>query len=97
MITQLDFGLECDSDLGGPMCIWAEDFPIDLQKGDTIWIDDFWHLFNSGEYYIPQKGGTEYDNCIEKHKNYFTMLEVIDIMYGIQENKIVKIITCEEK
>jgi hypothetical protein len=97
MITQLTFGSHINTNGAIPMCIWAENFPIDLRVGEDIWIDDFFHLFESGEYYMPEERDTTYNDCIKKSERYYTQLEVIHIQYGMEKDKIVKMVTCKER
>ena len=89
MITEFNFTEEWDEEKTSWIIFYTENFPIDLKLGDEIWIGDFKHLFKEGGYYCLEK---EISNEFLKEFD-IPEAKVTHLRYGMQDEKVVKILT----
>ncbi len=91
MITEFNF----EDEKGGTISdVWltfySEDFPVDLKKGDEIWIGDFIELFKKGQRYSPENSISNKRITFEE----FGIPEAVvtSIRYGYEKGKVIKIL-----
>lgn len=91
MITEFNFTEEEGGTISeGWLVFYCDNFPIDLQNGNEIWIEDFIGMFKKGHYYCNE-GSISNENV---HPREFEIPEAVitSIRYGYENGEIIKIL-----
>jgi hypothetical protein len=91
MITEFNFQHEEGGTISDCwLTFYSENFPIDLQIGDELWIVDFIEFFKKGQRYSPEfKISNE---SITSEEFEIPEATVVDLRYGYENDKVIKIL-----
>lgn len=91
MITEFNLGTKTSPCW---FSFYCDNFPIDLKINDKIYLDDFKGLFKKGKIYSSFKKIS--DEYLDPKEFQVEEVLVTDLIYGYENNKLIKILTLTE-